>query len=460
MTRFARNLLIAVLALLAAMPFASAQSGQSRVATFSRAEIDQMLAPIALYPDPLLSQLLMAATFPMEIVEAARWSRAHPGVEGDAAVRMVQDYEWDPSVKSLVAFPQVLTRMDENLEWTQKLGEAFIVQEPVVMEAVQDLRRRAHASGQLASDDRVRIVEQPEAIAIEPANPEYVYVPYYDPRVVYGSWWWPSYPPYYWAPWPGYVRGYYPGDWWGAPIGLSVGFFFGGFDWHRRHAYVHRVDNYYVRPNATRYGSYGSITPGRWQRNYWQRSGSYARNYDSVNRSQFQRSAPLRDSRIAGQQDFRRDDHRDFRRDDRRGFAGPRVQDAPHQVAPRQSFAPRFDTAPRLETQTRQGFQGTPERRRDFDRAERVQRQPEQRQAQPFEQRQAQPQLRQVEPQQRPAEPRRFEPRQQAMPSAPLAAPRFERREQRIEQRTQRSEQRVERSAERNESRGGGRRFN
>jgi hypothetical protein len=449
MTRFARNLLIAVLALLAAMPFASGQSGQSRVATFSRAEIDQMLAPIALYPDPLLSQLLMAATFPMEVVEAARWSRAHPGVEGDAAVRMVQDYEWDPSVKSLVAFPQVLTRMDENLEWTQKLGEAFIVQEPVVMEAVQDLRRRAQASGRLASDDRVRIVEQPEAIAIEPANPEYVYVPYYDPRVVYGSWWWPAYPPYYWAPWPGYVRGYYPGYWWGAPIGISVGFFFGGFDWHRRHAYVHRVDNYYVRPTwQNRYSSYST---GRWQRNYWQRDG-YARTYDPVNRQQSRQSAPLRDSRIAGQE---------FRRDERRGFAGPRVQDAPQQVAPQQvaprsqSFAPRFDTAPRLETQTRQGFQGTPERRRDFDRAERVQRQ-----AQPFEQRQAQPQLRQAEPQQRQPEPRRFEQRQQAAPSAPVAAPRFERREQRIEQRTQRSEQRVERSAERNESRGGGRRFN
>jgi hypothetical protein len=233
MTRFARNLLIAVLALLAAMPFAN---GQSRVATFPRAEIDQMLAPIALYPDPLLSQLLMAATFPMEVVEAARWSRAHPGVEGDAAVQMVQDYEWDPSVKSLVAFPQVLQRMDENLEWTQKLGEAFIVQEPVVMEAVQDLRRRAQESGQLLSDERQRIIEQPEAIAIEPVNPQYVYVPYYDPRVVYGSWWWPAYPPYYWAPWPGYVS-YYPGYWWGAPIGLSVGFFFGGFDWYRRHAY-------------------------------------------------------------------------------------------------------------------------------------------------------------------------------------------------------------------------------
>jgi len=419
MTRLTRKLLIVLLALLAAMPLAHAQS---RVATYSRAEIDQMLAPVALYPDPLLSQLLMAATFPLDIVEAARWSRAHPGVEGDAAVRMVQDSEWDPSVKSLVAFPQVLQRMDENLEWTQKLGEAFIVQEPVVMEAVQDLRRRAQQSGQLASDERQRIVEQPGAIAIEPASPEYVYVPYYDPQVVYGAWWWPAYPPYYWAPWPGYVRGYYPGYWWGAPVGLSVGFFFGGFDWHRRHAYVNRVDNYYVRPTwANRYSSYG---PGRWQHNYWRRDGSYAaRTYAPVNRSQAQVVSPRLDSR---REEFRQ----------RRSFAGPGAQAAPQQqfapqqVAPRQqSFAPRFDTAPRLDT--RQGLQAAPERRREFDRA------------------------------QRQAEPRRFEPRQQAAPgnaqaAAPrMAAPHIEQRTHRIEPRAQQREER------RAESRGGGhQRFN
>ena len=411
MTRIAKNLLILVLSLAAAIPIAS---GQSRVATFSRAEIDQMLAPVALYPDPLLSQLLMAATFPMEIVEAARWSRAHPGVEGDAAVRMVQDFEWDPSVKSMVAFPQVLTRMDENLEWTQKLGEAFIVQEPVVMEAVQDLRHRAQATGQLASDERQRIVEQPGAIAIEPANPEYVYVPYYDPRTVYGSWWWAGYPPFYWAPWPGYARGYYPGYWWGAPVGLSVGFFFGGFDWYRRHAYVNRVDNYYVRPTwQNRYSSYST---GRWQRNYWGRTGTSARAYDPVNRQQFQSASPLRDSRRSFAQP--------------RSQIAPQQQFAPQQVAPRQqAFAPRFDTAPRPET--RQGLQGMPERRRDFERA--------QRQAQP----QAQLQSRQAQPQQR------FEPRQQARASAPMPAPRVEQRAQRFERR-----------AERSESRGGGRHFN
>src|SRR4026209_482059 len=119
MTQFARKLLIALFALVAALPLAS---GQARAA-YSRAELDQMLAPIALYPDPLLSQILMAATSPAEVTEAAGWSRAHPGVEGDGAVRMVQDYDWDPSVKSLVAFPQLLTRMEENPDWTRRLGD-------------------------------------------------------------------------------------------------------------------------------------------------------------------------------------------------------------------------------------------------------------------------------------------------------------------------------------------------
>ena len=394
MTRIFRSFLVTLLAFAAAMPLAS---GQARAA-YSRAEIDQMLAPIALYPDPLLSQLLMAATFPEDVSEAARWSRAHPGVEGDAAVQMVQEYEWDPSVKSLVAFPRVLQRMEENPEWTRKLGDAFIVQEPVVMEAVQDLRRRAQANGQLASDERMRVVEQPGYIAIEPANPEYLYVPYYDPWLAYGTWGWPAYPPFYWRPWPGYVA-YGPGFWWGAPVGLSVGFFFGGFDWHRRHAYVHRTDNYYVR----RYAANGGVYPGRWQHNYWQRggyTGGYARSY-SPNRTQ---TAP---SQVAPSTTFRDSRRDEWRRD--RSLAQPRVQTAPQQqFAPRQQQSP----APRFDAQTRQNWQARQEAR--------------------VQQRQQQP------------EPRRFEPRQ-AMPPAHAAAP---------------AQQRFERRAEQRESRGNGHRVN
>ncbi|HLE66199.1 MAG TPA: DUF3300 domain-containing protein [Burkholderiales bacterium] len=347
MTLLSRKLFAGLLALLVAMPLAV---GQARAA-YTQAELDQMLAPIALYPDPLLSQILMASTYPIEVVEAARWSRANPGVQGDAAVRMVQDRDWDPSVKSLVAFPHVLARMDENIEWTRRLGEAFIVQEPVVMETVQALRRRAQASGQLASDDRLRVVEEAQLVAIEPANPQYFYVPYYDPWIAYGPWWWPAYPPVVWAPWPGYARFYRPGlsvgFWWGAPVGISVGFFFGGVDWYQRHVRVVHVNNYYIRPAvATRTVI---LRPGRWQHDPWHRRGAEYR--DPVARQQFAAPAPRRDQR--------REEQR--REEPRRIFA------APPAAAPRAEI--RRDE-PRL------GVQRPPERRQERSRAD---RQPEQR---------------------------------------------------------------------------------
>jgi len=163
-----------------------------------------MLAPIALYPDALLSQILMASTYPIEIVEAARWSRRNPGLDGDRAVRAVERNDWDPSVKSLVAFPQILALMDEKLEWTQRLGDAFFSQQADVMDTVQYLRQKAYTAGNLGSTDQLRVNRQGQAIVIELANPELIYVPYYNPTVAYGTWWWPTYQPVYWASWPGY----------------------------------------------------------------------------------------------------------------------------------------------------------------------------------------------------------------------------------------------------------------
>lgn len=356
MTLLSRKLVAGLLALLVAMPLAV---GQARAA-YTQAELDQMLAPIALYPDPLLSQILMASTYPIEVVEAARWSRANPGVQGDAAVRMVQDRDWDPSVKSLVAFPHVLARMDENIEWTRKLGEAFIVQEPVVMETVQALRRRAQASGQLASDDRLRVVEEAQSIAIEPANPQYLYVPYYDPWIAYGPWWWSAYPPVVWAPWPGYVRFYRPGlsvgFWWGAPVGVSVGFFFGGVDWYQRHVRVVHVNNYYIRPAVTTRTVI--LRPGRWQHDPWHRRGAEYR--DPVARQQFAAPAPLRDQR--------REEQR--REEPRRIFAAPPAA-APRAETPKPQ-APRVEQRRREEP--RLGVQRAPEWRQERSR---VERQPE-----------------------------------------------------------------------------------
>jgi uncharacterized protein DUF3300 len=229
-------LIAGLLAVTLTSPVAVAQER----AAFSKEELDQMLAPIALYPDSLLSQILMASTYPLEVVQAARWSRANSQLKGDDAVKAVEGKDWDPSVKSLVAFPQILHRMDERLDWTQRLGEAFLAQEPHVLDAIQGLRQRAAAAGNLNSNEQMRVTQQNEAILIEPARPEAVYVPYYNPAVVYAPWAWTGYPPVYWAPFPGYypAPAFAPGFFWGPAIVVSTGFFFGHCNWHHRHVTV------------------------------------------------------------------------------------------------------------------------------------------------------------------------------------------------------------------------------
>ena len=255
MNAFLRSVVAGLLAVLVTLPSAQAQDPPA----FTPGELDQMLAPIALYPDPLLTQILMAATYPLEVVQAARWSRANPHLKGQDAVRVVESMDWDPSVKSLVAFPQILHRMDENLDWTQRLGEAFLEQEPHVMDAIQGLRRRAEAAGNLRSNEQIRVTREDENILLEPAQPHVVYVPYYEPTVVYGGWWWPAYPPVYWGPPPGYYA--WPGIYWGPAVAFSWGFFFGHFDWHHRHVtVVHAVRYPHARPLPI-------AKPAKWQHN-------------------------------------------------------------------------------------------------------------------------------------------------------------------------------------------------
>ncbi|MGA8050778.1 MAG: DUF3300 domain-containing protein [Burkholderiales bacterium] len=237
-----------------ALSLAQAQTPQPPMPehVYSQQELDQMLAPIALYPDPLLTQILMAATYPLEVVRAARWSRAHPQLEGDEAVRAAANEDWDPSVKSLVAFPRVLAMMDERIDWTEQLGEAFLTQEPYVMDTIQELRRRAYEAGNLRSDANTLVTDQGSLLMVQPVNPVVVYVPYYDPWIVYGTWWWPSYPPVRWAPWPGYVYpGVSVGIYWGSGIVLSTNFFFGAFDWHRHQVDTVYVNNHYYHPRVT-----------------------------------------------------------------------------------------------------------------------------------------------------------------------------------------------------------------
>ena len=175
---------------------------------FKQEELDQILAPIALYPDDLLSQVLMASTYPLEVVQAERWAKQNKSLKGDALAQALEKQDWDPSVKSLVNFPDVLTMMSEKLDWTQKLGDAFLEQQKEVMDTVQKLRQKADEAGNLktTSEQKVIVEKETKTIVIEPANPQTVYVPTYNPTVVYGAWPYPSYPPYYYYP-PGYVAG-------------------------------------------------------------------------------------------------------------------------------------------------------------------------------------------------------------------------------------------------------------
>ncbi|MCY1504685.1 hypothetical protein D9M68_388660 [compost metagenome] len=203
---------------------AEAPATPPRDPVFSAEQLDQMLAPLALYPDSLLAQVLMATTYPGNVADAVAWSKAHPDAKGDDAVRQVANQPWDPSVQSLVAFPDVLVTLGQDPAWVQRVGDAFLAQPDAVMDSVQRLRRQARAAGNLesndkqtvtvqeappaapppaASSDSTVVVQQPapaQTIVIQPADPQVVYVPSYNPNTAYGSWPYPSSPPVYYPP--------------------------------------------------------------------------------------------------------------------------------------------------------------------------------------------------------------------------------------------------------------------
>src|SRR5258706_7489725 len=153
----------------------------------TRAELQQLVAPIALYADALVAEILAAATYPEQIVEAERWMQQHAGLEGQQLAQEVDREPWDPSVKALTAFPSVLANMDKNLSWTSALGDAYVNHEPDVMSAIQDMRRRAQAAGNLQTTSQTTVTEEGSTIVVEPASPQVVYVPQYDPWAVYGA---------------------------------------------------------------------------------------------------------------------------------------------------------------------------------------------------------------------------------------------------------------------------------
>jgi uncharacterized membrane protein YgcG len=241
-------------------------SSSNPPAAVSQEELDKLLAPIALYPDPLLAQVLMASTYPLELVMAARWSKEHPNVTGKALEDAMQKQTWDPSVKGLTAVPKVLERMNENLGWSQKLGDAFLADQPAVMATVQALRAKAQAQGNLKTTPeqtvKTETQENKTVIVIEPAQPEKIYVPTYDPYYAYGPWWY-SYPPYYMYPY-----GYYYAPGVAFATGILVGAaIWGGCNWGGGGVYINH--NRYNNFNRSNIGS-GN---GNWGHNVDHRKG-------------------------------------------------------------------------------------------------------------------------------------------------------------------------------------------
>ncbi|MBA4393615.1 MAG: hypothetical protein C0407_08695 [Desulfobacca sp.] len=238
---------------------------------FRQEELDQMLAPIALYPDDLLSQVLMAATYPLEVVQAARWVQANPNLRGDQLAVALEEKDWDPSVKSLVNVPSILQMMNERLEWIGILGDAFLAQPDQVMDTVQKLRQKARAQGNLMTTNEQKVILEPQnqAIIIEPVVPEVIYIPVYDPMIVYGPWWWPAFPPFTYHPRGVVVPTRFIGFGFGVAIGVPWGYAWGGCDWHYRRVVVNitRNNNINNRIDRNRYAGHVTIGPsgrGGW----------------------------------------------------------------------------------------------------------------------------------------------------------------------------------------------------
>ena len=264
-------------------------SPKPAASSFSKEQIEQLVAPIALYPDALVAQILMASTYPLEVVQAARWTKENPKVTGKALEDAMQKQPWDPSVKSLTATPQVLAMMNDKLDWMQKLGDAFLAQQKEVLDSVQRLRSKALAEGNLKSGKEQKVTTEQEGsttiIKVEPANPEVVYVPVYNPTMVYGPWPYPAYPPYYYYP-PAYAGGVF----FAFSVGIIIGnAWWGGAHWGGGNVYInHNTYNNFNRTN---------ISGGDWQHKPEHRKGVEYR--DQGSRDKYGGQRPSADTRDA-----------------------------------------------------------------------------------------------------------------------------------------------------------------
>lgn len=256
------------------------QQVQQEQQLFSEAELAQMLAPIALYPDSLLTHILIAATYPIEIIEAHRWLKKNTRLNTEQVAQAVKDFNWDASVKALVPFDRILSRLSEDLTWTQQLGDAFLQDESVLLESIQRLRKQAQLAGNLGVMDNMEVSYQDSNIVIEAREKEIVYVPYYDTRMVYGAWHWSSYPPVYWQPKRSvYVSRSTPFYWY-AGVHISFDYFFSAFHWHNRQVVVvntHRSSHRYYEQRPRHLIANGGYAK-RWQHQPVHRKGVAYRN--------------------------------------------------------------------------------------------------------------------------------------------------------------------------------------
>ncbi|NQZ82523.1 MAG: DUF3300 domain-containing protein [Colwellia sp.] len=277
----------------------SAFSNQGSVEdNFSDAELAQILAPIALYPDSLLTHILIASTYPLEVIEANRWAKKNSDIAPENIANKVENLDWEPSVKALIPFPRILNRLSEDLSWTRQLGDAFLQDEMQVLQSIQVLRKQAELAGSLAQMDNMTVSKEDNNIIIQPVQQEVVYVPYYDTRVVYGPWHWSSYPPVHWGHhYPRYASHHNLFSW-HTGIHISFDYFFSAFHWNNRHVVV--VDHY----NSRHYRQRRHIVTGhyakRWLHKPHHRRGvayrssvtkeRYASNRPSVSQSRHYRN--------------------------------------------------------------------------------------------------------------------------------------------------------------------------
>jgi hypothetical protein len=265
--------------LLAIPPGLIAQQQAAGSPVFKQEELEQILAPIALHPDALVSQILMASTYPLEVVQADRWAKQNASLKGDALTKALEAKDWDPSVRSLVNFPQVLTMMSEKIDWTQKLGDAFLADQKKVLDTIQSLRAKAQSSGNLQTTKEQTVIVEEKIIKIESANPQVVYVPTYNPTVVYGAWPYPAYPPYSYYP-PGYVASSMM--WFGAgmAMGAAWGYAWGNTNWGGGNVDIDVDRNFNSNRNIDRSKHVqnlpardGQRGKGQWQHNPEHRKG-------------------------------------------------------------------------------------------------------------------------------------------------------------------------------------------